>query len=308
MFHIRKLVKTRLFKTAIIVVSVFFILYAGLSIVGAILIMNIPRVPVDGSPVLVGLSFSDVYFPARGDKINLRGWFLPGHGENALLIIHGGFQNRLDYEVGTLELTRDLVGRGYNVLLFDLRGRGESEGKGLSLLNIESDIGGAVDYLHSIGFPTEKIGIIGFCSGAGSAAIFAGKENVGALALDGCFAFVRVMVTRQAAKYNIHKFLLDFFYPGLSITVRLFYGYETFDPITAISDVTCPVFFIHEEYDNLTTLQETYELLEMSNNTESQMWEVSGVEHTQAYKTYPKQYIDKLDDFFTTRLKNSLGK
>jgi len=297
MLHPKKLIKSRFARIAIRVISVLLILYVGLSILGAILIMGVPRIPVEGSPALVGLAYSEVSFPTRGDHITLRGWYLSGQGDSALLVVHGGFQNRLDYEVDTLGLARDLVGRGYNILLFDLRGRGESEGKGISMQNIESDIGGAIDYLESRGFVTEKIGIIGFCSGAASAAIFASGEEVGALVLDGCFATVRGMVTKQAAKYHIPKFLLDFFYPSLSFTVKIFYGYEPFDPVIAVSSVTCPVLFIHEEYDNLTTQEETHQLLEASDNPSSEMWEVGGVEHTQAYKTYPTQYVDRLDNF-----------
>lgn len=197
----------------------------------------------------------------------------------------------------TLGLARDLVGRGYNVLLFDLRGRGESEGKGISMQNIDSDIGGAIDYLKSRGFAAEKIGIIGFCSGAASAAIFASGEEIGALVLDGCFASVRGMVTRQAATKYIPKFLVDVFYSSVSFTVKTFYNYESLDPVVAVSNVTCPVLFIHEEYDNLTTQEETDQLLKVSNNPASEMWEVSGVEHNQAYKTYPAQYVDRLDNF-----------
>jgi pimeloyl-ACP methyl ester carboxylesterase len=297
MLHLKKLIKSRFSGIVIRVISILLVLYVGLSILGAVLIMGVPRIPVEGSPVSVDLTYSDVSFPTRGDHITLRGWYLPGQGDSALLIVPGGFQNRLDYEVDTLGLARDLVGRGYNVLLFDLRGRGESEGKGISMQNINSDIGGAIDYLKSRGFATEKIGIIGFCSGAASAAIFANGEEIGALVLDGCFTTVRGMVTRQAATKNIPEFLVDVFVPSLSFTVKIFYGYEPFDPVVAVSNTTCPVLFIHEEYDNLTTLEETDQLLKASNSPASEMWEVSGVEHTQAYKTYPAEYVDRLDNF-----------
>jgi pimeloyl-ACP methyl ester carboxylesterase len=290
-------------KIALRIISIAAILYIGLSILGAILIMEIPRIPVNDSPASVGLTYSDVSFPTRGDHITLKGWYLPGQGDSAILVVHGGFQNRIDYDVDTLGLARELVKKGYNVLLFDLRGRGESEGKGLSLLNIERDIGGAVDYLNSRGYPTESIGIIGFCSGAASSVIFASEETIGALVVDGCFASVRGMVTGQATSKRIPKFLLDLFIPGLSFTVKTFYGYEPIDPVNVLPNVTCPVLFIHEERDNLTSLEETYQLFKASKNPASEMWEVSATEHSQAYKMYPAQYVDKVDHFFATRLK-----
>lgn len=290
-------------KIALRILSIAVILYIGLSILGAILMMEIPCLPVNGSPASVGLAYSDVSFPTRDDHITLKGWYLPGQGDSAILIVHGGFQNRIDYDVDTLGLARELVKRGYNVLLFDLRGRGESEGRGLSLSNIERDIGSAVDYLNSRGYPTESIGIIGFCSGAASSAIFASEEAIGALVLDGCFASVRGMVTRQATSRRIPKFLLDLFIPGLSFTVKTFYGYEPVDPVNVIPNVTCPMLFIHEEYDNLISLEETYQLFKASKNPANEVWEVSATEHSQAYKMYPAQYVDRVDYFFATRLK-----
>jgi pimeloyl-ACP methyl ester carboxylesterase len=140
-------------KIAARTITVIVILYIGLSILGAILVMNIPRLPINGSPSSVGLTYSDVSFPARGDGVTLKGWYLPSQGNSIIIIVHGGFQNRIDFDVDTLGLALDLTERGYDLLLFDLRGRGESEGRGRSLSNIEQDIGGAIDYLNSKGYP-----------------------------------------------------------------------------------------------------------------------------------------------------------
>ena len=73
------------------------------------------------------------------------GWHIPSWRDFVIVVIHGGYQNRIDYNVGTLGLTHDLVRRGYDLFLFDLRGRGESEGKGIALTDIESD---TVSYTH----------------------------------------------------------------------------------------------------------------------------------------------------------------
>lgn len=74
MLHPIKLIKSRFARIAIRAISVLLILYVGLSILGAILIMGVPRIPVEGSPDSVGLTYSDVSFPTRGDYITLRGW------------------------------------------------------------------------------------------------------------------------------------------------------------------------------------------------------------------------------------------
>ncbi|GAJ17132.1 unnamed protein product, partial [marine sediment metagenome] len=125
---------------------VVLVAYFGASSYFAAIVMKIPRIPLDDSPASVGLNYEDVSFPSRVDGITLKGWYCLG-GESVIIFVNGGHQNRVDPDMGTLELTRDLVGRGYSVLLFDLRGRGESEGKGLRLTHTDRDIGGAVDYI-----------------------------------------------------------------------------------------------------------------------------------------------------------------
>ncbi len=64
--------------------------------------------------------------------------------------------------------------------------------------------------------------------------------------------------------------------------------------------VKCPVLIIHEELDNLITTQDTMELAKASANRNDVLWEVPGVEHVQAYKARPVEYIDKMADFFQT--------
>ena len=154
--------KLRFIKVTAIVIAVILVLYIGLSVYGARAAMEIPRLPLEAnsSPASIGLAYEDVSFTSRDDGVVLRGWYLPADRNSVIIVIHGGFQNRLDDSVNTLGLSRDLLEKGYDILLFDLRGRGESEGKGLALSNIERDIGGAVDYLKGEGYPLDRIYII----------------------------------------------------------------------------------------------------------------------------------------------------
>ena len=287
----------RIYKITLRIFTTFVVLYIVLAILGAVLVMHIPRLTVNGSPASVGLAYSDVSFPSQDNRITLKGWFLPGQGERVILVVHGGFQTRIDDVVDTLGLAHDLVNRGYDILLFDLRGRGESTGRGWSMITNEQDIGGAVDYLKNKGYTTSNIDIIGFCSGAASSALIISGENVGAVVLDGCFATVRNMVTSQATTKGVPKPLLDFFYPGLSVAVKIFYGYTPINPITIIPDATCPILFIHEENDNLVSLQEMDQLFKASRNPTNEFWEINGALHSEGYKSHPAAYIDEVDNF-----------
>lgn len=289
-------------KIAITWFSAILAIYVGASILGAAALMHIPRLPVNSSPASVGLVFEDVVFNSRVDAINLKGWFIPSSGNSVIVIIHGGFQNRLDPIVNTLGLARDLNHNGYNLLLFDLRGRGESEGRGLSLSNINEDIGGAIDYLNGRGYPVEKIGLLGYCSGAANALIFSSKEKIGGLVLDGCFTSVKDMVRNQASFWGIPQLPLDIFLPGVELAAKVFYHYREVNPIDVVGQVQCPIFFIHEELDDLVSTSDDFALTGASTNRENILWQVDGTKHSEAYRTHPVEYVRKISEFFNVAL------
>ena len=293
----------RLIKYAAAGLGGLAILYAGLSALGARFSMEILRVPVKGSPDDVGLAYEDVAFMSRDGAVRLRGWFLPGQKHRAILIVHGGDENRIDENVDTLPLARDLVAKGYCVLTFDLRGRGESEGKGLSLSNIESDIGGAMEYLAGRGYPPASVGILGFCSGAASACIYASRNPAGAVVLDGCFIDVPTMVVREAASVGIPEFLVRIFMPGLKLMTRLLYGYRVIDPVGVVRDVASPILFIREEYEEFINRGEIQRLYEASANPADETWEVEGALHSQSYRTAPGRFIERVDEFISKHIK-----
>jgi pimeloyl-ACP methyl ester carboxylesterase len=282
---------------------IFLALYASLSVFGSVAAMEIPRLPLKDSPSSVGLPYQNVSFGSRVENILLEGWYIAGSGERAIILVNGGFQNRNDDVVETLDLTRDLHLQGFDVLLFDLRGRGDSQGEARNLLNIDRDLGGAFDYVKNLGFEPSSIGILGFCSGAASACLFASKEPVGAVALDGCFASVTSMVYGQAAERHIPSFLVDIFLPGVRLAAFGFFGYREIDPIRVVGSVKAPIFFIHEQNDDLTGLKDTQNLLGNATNPADTLWEIPGALHSQGYRTDPAGFIERVSDFFNENLK-----
>jgi uncharacterized protein len=289
-------------RIAAIILASFLMVYSGLSVFGALAAMEIPRQPVRGSPALVGLVYQDVAFQSRTDDLLLKGWYIPGKKAKVIIIINGGFQNRIDDNVDTLDLANDLHQKGFDILLFDLRGRGESQGHGVNLSNIDADIGGAFDYVESRGYFPESIGILGFCSGAASACIFASHQNVGALVLDGCFSSVQNMIYTQAQERHIPSALVDIFLPGLRLGAFLLFGYRELDPIQVVGDIKSPILLIFEQKDDLTTLTDNELLLKASPNPDNGLWEIAGALHSQGYRADPVEYCIRVSDFFSSNL------
>lgn len=285
-------------RVTAIVCAVILSLYLGLSILGASAAMHVPRLEVTGSPASVELQYQNASFDSRIDNIRLEGWYIPSNGDSVIIIVHGGFQNRIDPTVDTLNLARDLVDKGYNILLFDLRGRGNSGGIGRSLTHADRDIGGAVDYLVNKGYSLRKIGIIGYCSGAANACIFASEEKIGGLVLDGCFISVKEMVYNEAAYKGIPRLPIDIFIPGVRLASRLFFGYEPINPIDVIDKVDCPIFFIHEQKDTLVSSADYVKLTNAAGYPENVVWEVNNSDHACAYQNYGNQYVARVSAFF----------
>src|SRR5512146_232173 len=109
-------------------------------------------------------AFEPVLFPSS-DGLQLSGWFFsagnPGPG---VVLCHGFQTGRRE----GLALALSLRERGHNVLVFDFRAHGESEGRWSSCGLLETrDLEGAVRYLRSqTGLRSGRIGVLGFSMGA----------------------------------------------------------------------------------------------------------------------------------------------
>ena len=284
-----------LFITLVIILAV----YLAISAYIAYRIMRVPRKPLSENPASLGLDYEDVSFPSRIDNLILKGWYLAGDKRFTIIIVTGMYQNRTDSNIGTLSMARDLVEKGYNVLLFDLRGRGESEGKGVLLTNTDRDIGGAFDYVRKMGCPTDSIGIIGFSAGAVSTIIFASQENMAAVVSESCFANVADTFIRKAASMlSTSKIIIKIFALGIYLMSRTIYGYRKVNPLDRIADVTCPILLIQGEKDDLIPAEDAHRLLKASGNPSDELWLVPDAGHTETYCLDPAGYIDRVISFF----------
>jgi fermentation-respiration switch protein FrsA (DUF1100 family) len=283
-----------LFITLVIILAV----YLAISAYIAYRIMRVPRTPLNETPASIGLSYEDVSFPSRIDNLMLKGWYLAGDKKFTIIVVTGMYQNRVDVSIGTLSMARDLVRKGYNILLFDLRGRGESEGKGVLLTNADRDIGGAFDYIRKRGCPADNIGIIGFSAGAASTIMFAGQENTAVVVIESCFANIADTFIRKAAsKFNKPRLLIKVFAFGIYLMSRVIYGYRRVNPIDRVADVTCPILLIQGEKDDLIPPEDAYKLLKVSGNPSDELWLVPDTGHTETYCLNPIGYIDKVTSF-----------
>ncbi len=167
---------------ALLVACVFAPLFLGSLLIHRLKIGN-----ADPAVVFPGSSLETVTF-ATEDGLRLSGWFLAEEGSDATVVIcHGAGANKGNF-AAFLHLFRE---EGYNALIFDFRGHGESDGHTLTFGLYESrDVRAAVDWLRSERSEAARH-VYGLGSSMGAMALVraaADDPRIEAVILDSCFA------------------------------------------------------------------------------------------------------------------------
>ena len=121
---------------------------------------------------------------STSDGLKLSGWYLPSKNGAAVILLHGYGASRQHMSAHAIML----ASQGFGVLMYDLRGHGESEGEIASYGWMDIyDVEGAIEYLLSRpDVDPQRIGIFGFSVG-GQAALGAATRyrTLNAVAADG---------------------------------------------------------------------------------------------------------------------------
>ena len=124
-----------------------------------------PRQQSKLTPADLSLDAETVEFAAR-DGVLLRGWWIPARRARGTIIFSHGYRGDSSTD---LEYAAWLTGEGYNLLYFDHRAHGMSDGRYTTLGYLETrDLLGAIDFLKGRGI--ERVGVLGFSMG-GSVAL-----------------------------------------------------------------------------------------------------------------------------------------
>ena len=169
------------------VTRAFLLLIIGLPYVFSMLLVFRPKVVHSGTPQSVlGVDYQEVQFLAT-DGVPIRGWWIPtaqndktdhhhpaaAWGERTIILCHGYEGDKSS----DLQLVRDLVPNGYNVLAIDFRAHGQSGGQFTTFGDLERrDVLGAVQWLQAE-HPAQATRIFGLGEGLGSVALIAAAAD-----------------------------------------------------------------------------------------------------------------------------------
>lgn len=255
------------------------------------------RAALKGNPQSFGLSYQNVEFKSRQGNLTLKGWLIPALNSNkAMIIAHGYRGNRTDQPI--LSLARDMHQRGYNVLVFDFRGSGQSEGDLVTVGQLETeDLLGAIDYVKGRPEISQKIVLLGFSMGATTSLLAGARDpEVDAVIADSPFADMRSYLDDNLSVWTDLPSVP--FNQAFFIIVPLLTGLDPdqVSPIHEMADFKGrQVLLIHGTGDtkipfsNSEQLAKAYPL--------AQLLKVPGSDHCDSYQDHPVLYLKTLDQF-----------
>ncbi len=278
------------------------IAYIGVSVYIASVLTVPQKSPVTYDKANIGRG-ADVTFRST-DNYQLAGWFFPGTNGKAIMFVHGaGNMNRVNEVYGTPDIAKYFLEQGYTILLFDLRGSGESQYSRISFGQYErNDVAGAFNYLVTQEYDPKSIGIISDSLGA-IATIMASDvvSNAGGIVLDSPASVVRPVVSNIMTKeHNIPPFV----HPGIYTAAKVFYNIDVdaVRPIDYIATLrNTPLLFLYGTNDTLIPPSNSQELLKLVTNASSV--EFAGAGHILTFKTNPDLYKKVVSEFFSKNLK-----
>lgn len=289
---------------------VVLVLYGLVSFLIAQGVTKADRKAQEDHPSNYGLVFEDVEFPSRRGDVMLSGWYLPVENSAGphLIFVHGLSSDRSGDNA--VEFAARMVENGYNVLLFDLRGHGSSEGDKVSGGYFERwDVLGAFDYLVMRGVEpgrTGRIGLIGFSMGAATSIMAAAEEpRITALVADSPYADASDLIARESArKTPFPEWLIPIFIPTTKLMAKGIYGIDIGElaPERSVERLEYPILVIHGTEDQRIPLDHGERVVKAA-EAGSFLWRALGVDHVDAFLTYPDEYVDRVTEYFGSRFR-----
>jgi len=267
------------------------------------------RKPFEQLPGDFGLAFEEVTFSPRGGNLKLMGWLMPGAPEAPYLIfVHGINSQRTNAKAVELA-SRLVLESGYNVLMFDLRAHGTSEGDRVTAGQEERyDVLGAYDFALSRGAVPGRIGLIGQSYGAGIAIMSAKMEpGIAAVVADSPFTSVEDKAAREVAiRTPIPEWSVSIFMPVASVIGDLVYGIKLgeLSPEKDAARLAYPILVIHGASDPRTPVEQGRRV-HASAPKGSELWTPEGVEHTKAFEVFPDEYTQRVTAYLAMRFDRS---
>lgn len=279
--------------------TAFVALYVIVPIALTYIVSHPRRLPIDGaSPADFDLSYETVTFQSS-DGVNLSGWYIPSQNGAAIIAVHANDGNR----TGVLYHANVLAGHGYGVLLFDVRGFGESEGSTYPYPagGMSEDVIGAAAYLQTRDdVDPDRIGAMGLSLGAIMVLRAAGvSDSIQAVWSDGADEATLADIEAQLPAPLYSAYIR----PTWALTMWM-WGVQGDVPGPLVSEHIAdisprPIFLIGAE--STTEIEDNRMFYALAGEPKT-LWELPDSGHIAGLFTHPDEYQQRMLAFFDAAL------
>jgi len=249
------------------VVLIVFLFLIIISLWGFYSSIRPPKILSTLTPRDLKMGYEDVSF-RTADRLTLRGWYIPSAKttEKTLVLLHGYPADKGDILPALAFLHED-----FNLLLFDFRYLGESEGSYSTAGAKEvEDLLAAIRFVKSRGI--KEVGVWGFSMG-GAVALMAIEKA----------PEIRAVISESSYSSLAQMALQLFGIPLLNYPVaylvgfwaNLFLGIDLRDvsPAERVRNTTVPILLIHSSADAVIPFSHAQSLQEaLANNSRAEFW------------------------------------
>lgn len=250
----------------------------------------------------------DFHFPAEKvtfyspDGIRLAGVFIPGTLKATIILLHGFSRSKEQLLPHASFLHR----AGFNILMFDFRGSGESGGSYITFGQKEQrDLQGALRYLKTRpDIDSHRIGVFGFSMGGAVALLGAlAVPQIRAVVVDSTFAQMTKVIQKNFRDYLPLVPFFPFGYLALIyIRIRTGVYFPHIRPGRTIAQLgDCPVFIIHGSNDEKIPFSQAQEL-DRAAGGRAELWSVPDANHHGTYESTGAEYEHRITSFFSKHL------
>lgn len=280
-------------KVTIRLIIAAFLFFVFGSLWGLYISVRPPKILSSLTPRDLGLDYEEVSFQTE-DGLKLRGWYIPSKKKSlkTLVLLHGYPADKGNILPATSFLQED-----FNLLLFDFRYLGQSEGK-YSTAGIDEvkDLLAAIGFLKNRG--VQKVGVWGFSMG-GAVALMGLKKapEIQVVVSESSYASLSEMAPqlfRIPGLRHILGYLVEFW-------AKIFLGIDirSNSPLQSVRESTVPILLIHSAADTVIPFRHAQLLREaLADNPRAEFWFKEGYAHGQL----GTEYQSRLRDFFDRNL------
>ncbi len=241
------------------------------------------------TPLKYGYEYEDIEFNSNG--LILKGWFIPNKNNKAIIALHGFPFDKGDILNLTLFLNKE-----YNLLLFDFRYYGKSQGSYTTFgLKEQNDVLAAITYLKLRGY--NEIGILGFSMGAATGLMAAEKtQDIKAIVSDSAFANLDIMFGKE--KFNVP--LKELFLSATRLISKTLINLDPREvsPMDSVKNYDTPILIIHSEIDDYIDVNNAYLINNNAINPELWIIKDKDAKHGLEYNVVKEEYEEKVLEFF----------